>query len=317
MKNFYFVIDSREAKLRDVFGELNAADNNWSVKSEYAKYIKFGQLPAGDICFYDTVNGVTKPVVLIERKEVRDLSSCIDSGSYKEQKMRMLKFQSENPGLQLIYLVENFSVAKTEDLSVIVNKSAPPKQRKSIKVLMSAIVSTMLRDNFFVMTTQGFDGTVAFIERIYEKWPDYRSDLAKRFNTTVIVAPIAAAIPSATAADSDITVHTDVVESTSVITEPVSTVCAEYLKNVKVSKKDNMDPPSWYLMALAQIPGVSIDKATQIQKVYPNFNTLIESYKVLPNTKDREKLLQDIICGTRKLGPVCSKRVYEYVAVNL
>jgi ERCC4-type nuclease len=174
---------------------------------------------------------------------------------------------------------------------------------------MSAIVSTMLRDNFFVMTTQGFDGTVAFIERVYEKWPDYRSDLTKRFNSTSVTAETLHKTEAVTSATT---------ETEMVIEEPpVSTVCVEYLKNVKVSKKENIDPPSWYLMALAQIPGVSIDKATQIQKVYPNFNTLIESYKVLPNTKDREKLLQDIICGTRKLGPVCSKRVYEFVASNL
>jgi len=180
MKNFYFVIDSREAKLLEVFGEKHS-DGLWTVKKQYQTYVKFGQLPAGDVCFYfEESPKPPRPVVLIERKEVRDLSSCIDSGSYREQKMRMLKFQEENPGLQLIYLVENFSVATKQDLDTIVNKSAPPKSRKTIKVLMSAIVSTMLRDNFFVMTTQGFDGTVAFIERIYDKWPDYRAELEKR-----------------------------------------------------------------------------------------------------------------------------------------
>jgi ERCC4-type nuclease len=292
MKNFYFTIDSREAKLLEVFGQKDNSNNVWSVKPQYSTYVKFGQLPAGDVCFYDATTassgGIDKPVVLIERKEVRDLSSCIDSGSYKEQKIRMLKFRSDNPGLQLIYLVENFGIAKTSDLSEIVNKSAPPKTQKTIKVLLSAIVSTMLRDNFFVMTTQGFEGTVAFIERIYEKWPDYRSDLAKSVITST---------------------------STGDSTTDVTTTCAEYLKNVKVSKKDNIDPPSWFLTSLAQIPGVSIDKATFIQKVYPNFSSLIDAYKALATTKEREGMLKDLVCGTRKLGPVCSKRVYEFVAI--
>ena len=298
MNKFYFVIDSRESKLLEVYGErtqtkkmaaladddsdtplmlsTTAASVVWSVKPQFAKYVKFAQLPVGDVCFYDG----DQCVVLIERKEVRDLSSCIDSGSYKEQKLRMLKFQSENPGLQLIYLVENFSVAQKADLETIVNASAPKKQHKTIKTLMSAIVGTMLRDNFFVMTTQGFEGTVAFIERVYEKWPDYRGDLASRSNQQ-------------------------------------TSASADYLQNVKVVKKDNITPANWYLTALAQIPGVSIDKATCVQAVYPNLKNLLDKYQSLAMLKEREVLLQNIVCGGRKLGPVCSKRICEFVCVGL
>jgi ERCC4-type nuclease len=265
--SFHFVIDIREAKLLDVYGSKQ--DGILTVKPEYQKYVKFGKLDAGDVCFYDS-NGL--PVVLIERKEVCDLSSCIDSGSYTEQKMRMLKYKEENPSVKLVYLIEKFTL--TNNLTHIVNPNAPTKQLKTIEVLLSAIVSTMLRDNFFTMTTQSFEGTVAFIERIYKKWPSYKLN-------------------------SDVKTETDGTK--------------EYLKNIKVSKKDNLTPSNWFVRSLSHIPGVSVDKASAIQLVYPTFTNLIDQYKIMTDEKSRENMLKDTICGTRKLGPVCSKRIYNYV----
>jgi ERCC4-type nuclease len=183
----------------------------------------------------------------------------------------MLKYKEENPTVQLIYIVENFTL--NDNIDYIINPSAPPKNQKTIKVLLSAIVSTMLRDHFYVMTTQSFDGTVALIERIYEKWPSYKLKNVK--------------------------------------TEDHGTT--EYLKNIKIAKKDNLDPCSWYIRSLAQIPGISVEKATVIQGVYPTFSLLLDKYKHLPDTKSCENMLKDLVCGTRKLGPVCSKRVYQYV----
>lgn len=271
MNKFYFVIDSRESKLLATFGEKKG--EAWEVKDSYKKYVQFNQLPVGDVIFYDTVDSVPTPVVVIERKEIKDLSGCIYSGSYKEQKLRLLKYQAENPTARLIYLVENFSISKMADLNTVANKGAPPKQRKTIKVLLSSIVSTMLRDDFYVMTTQGFDGTVAFIERIYDKWPSYRAEIQKR--------------------------KTD--------------IDTEYLKNLKVTKKENLTTENWYLRSLMCIHGVSTDKANHIAKVYPNFGCLIEAYKALSDESDREKMLKDVSCGSRKLGPVCSKKVYNHI----
>lgn len=277
MNNFYIVIDTRENKLLQWFGE-KINDGKWVPKKKYEKYVKFEQLPCGDICFFDGAGDANSvPVVLIERKEVKDLSGCIYNKSYKEQKLRMLKYQSEHPTVQLVYLIENFSIATSADLKKIVNPGAPPNQKKSRQVLLSAIVSTMLRDNFFTHTTQGFEGTVAFIERIYEKWPDYRSQLAKRTHNGGET---------------------------------------EYLKNIKVQKKQNLGPQQWYITALAQIQGVSIDKATSIAKIYPNFKSLLDTYEELKTEKERNNLLKDIETGKaggRKLGPVCSKRVYQFV----
>jgi ERCC4-type nuclease len=275
MNKFYFTIDIRESKLLDYFGVKNG--KKWSVKPKYETYVKFDQLPVGDIIYYDNAVSPPTPVVMIERKEIKDLSSCIYSGSYKEQKLRMLKFRTKHPAVQLVYLIENFTISQKSDLIKIANRGAPPKQRKTMKVLLSSIVSTMLRDNFFVMTTQGFEGTVAFIERVFEKWPSYKSELSKR----------------------------------------QTNVNHEYLKNLKVTKKENITPENWFKMCLAQIQGVSIEKASCINKNYPTFKKLLSAYESLENETDREKMLKDVQCGSRKLGPVCSKRIYEYLFAKI
>lgn len=302
---FYFVIDTRENKLLQWYGEK--VNDKWVPKKEYQTYIRFEQLPCGDVCFYSAIDSVADsaadgvdankyvPVVLIERKEVKDLSGCIYNKSYTEQKMRMLKYQSENPTVQLIYLVENFTIATKNDLKRVVNPGAPPNQQKNMQVLLSAIVSTMLRDNFFTMTTQGFEGTVAVIERIYQKWPDYKADLlAKSGGTDVVNTDVSNGASSGTSSGT-------------------SSSNTEYLKNVKVQKKLNLGPQQWFVTSLSQIQGVSVDKATEVAKAYPTFKSLIDAYESLKTSKEKEQLLKDVVCGTRKLGPVCSKRIYEYV----
>ena len=279
MDNFYFVVDTRENKLLQWYGEK--VDGKWQPKKKYAKHVKFEQLECGDVCFFDNSGdseSPAKPVVLIERKEIKDLSGCIYNKSYKEQKLRMLKYQVNHPSVQLVYLVENFSIATMSDLKKVANPCAPPNQRKNQQVLLSAIVSTMLRDNFFTMTTQGFEGTVAFIERVYAKWPDYRLHLEKRQTAS-----------------------------------GEGNVNAEYLKNVKVQKKQNLGPEQWFITALAQIQGVSVDKAKAISEQYSDFKSLIDAYEALDTEKDREKMLKDVQCGSRKLGPVCAKRVYHFL----
>lgn len=244
-------------------------NDTWKVKDEYSNYVSFEQLNCGDVLFIQD----DKPVVLIERKQVRDLATCISSKSYKEQKLRMLKYKSENPQVELVYLVEEFHLETKRDLSKVVNPSAPPNHRKTIKVLLSAIVSTMLRDNFKVMITQGMEGTVAFIERIYEKYPSYYKEIQSR-------------------------------------TEDAN---LDYMKNVKTVKKSNIDAGNWYMLSLSHIPGMSVEKAQAIANEYANFQLLIDAYENLELEKSKENMLKNIKIKKRNLGPVLSKRVYEYV----
>ena len=274
MSNNYVIIDKRErpgskrqTSLLSHYGTKvvdEYEETIWTVKPEHDKKIKFANLDCGDICFY--LNG--NPSVLIERKDVKDLASCINSKSYKEQKMRMQKYQLENPELRLIYLIEDFHLASITELNHVVNPMAPKNVQITKQTILSVVVSTMLRDGFFVHLSENNESTVAFIERIYEKLPTYKT------------------IGKLTSDDGK---H-------------------EYLKQIDTHKNKNVDVDSWFLFALSQIPGVSLDKAKPIQEKYTNMTTLINEFSKCPSNK-RENMLTCI----PKIGKVLSKRIYQYV----
>jgi ERCC4-type nuclease len=266
----YIIIDKRErpgskkqVSLLTHYG--TNVDNEWTVKRENENKIQFANLECGDVCF--VLQG--KPAVLLERKDIKDLAGCINSKSYKEQKMRMQKYQIENPQLKLIYLIEDFHLSSLEALSDIVNPMAPKNVHITKQTILSAIVSTMLRDGFFVHLSENHESTVAFIDRVYEKLPTY-----KIFN----------------------------------IAGAASDGKTEYLKQIDTHKSKNVDVDSWFLCALSQIPGVSIDKAKQIQEQYHNMTNLITEFQ-----KCSENKRANMLTNVPKIGKTLSKRIYEYV----
>lgn len=265
------IIDLQEKNtLLKQFGSKNST-GDWEVNDQYKSYMTFGSLNCGDIMFLSD----DKPVILIERKHIRDLATCLSTKSYKEQKLRMLKYKSENPQVQLVYLVEEFILQDKSGLDEIVNPSAPTKHQKTNQTILSSIVSTMFRDNFKVMITHSIEGTVAFIERIFVKFPDYEKELANRkedFNL-------------------------------------------EYMKNVNVVKKTNITPSNWYMLCLSQIQGMSMDKAKIVASVHPTFQSLLATYNDDNiSISQKQNLLTDLKLNNRKLGPVVSKRIFEFVS---
>jgi ERCC4-type nuclease len=94
-----------------------------------------------------------------------------------------------------------------------------------------------------------------------------------------------------------------------------------YLDTIKVAKKDNMTPKLCNIVQLSQIPGVSKAMAETIIEKYGSISNLICEYQKLEvvdnvnNTLEKEKsdMLKNIQFTTRKMGPVVSKRIYEYL----
>lgn len=85
-----------------------------------------------------------------------------------------------------------------------------------------------------------------------------------------------------------------------------------YLDTVKVAKKDNMTPKLCNIVQLSQIPGVSKQTAETIINKYGSLTNLITEY----NKLDKDKaipMLKEIKLANRKVGPVLSKRIYEYL----
>ena len=85
-----------------------------------------------------------------------------------------------------------------------------------------------------------------------------------------------------------------------------------YLETVKVAKKDNMTPKLCNIIQLSQIPGVSKQTAEVIINKYGSLTNLIVEYNKLQK-EEAITLLKDIKLANRKIGPVLSKRIYEYL----
>ena len=85
-----------------------------------------------------------------------------------------------------------------------------------------------------------------------------------------------------------------------------------YLETVKVAKKDNMTPKLCNIIQLSQIPGVSKQTAEVIIEKYGSLTNLVIEYSKL----EKEQgviFLKEIKLANRKVGPVLSKRIYEYL----
>lgn len=88
-----------------------------------------------------------------------------------------------------------------------------------------------------------------------------------------------------------------------------------YMDTLKVKKSENVDANNCFLLQLRQIPGVSLNIATTIQSHYASFPKLIDAYRASQNEKSKESMLAKIPLGQRTLGPVLSKRIYQYLMV--
>ena len=92
----------------------------------------------------------------------------------------------------------------------------------------------------------------------------------------------------------------------------------DYLKTIKVAKKENMTPDNCYLCQLSQIPGLSVEIANVIAQSFPTMRKLILAYESLTLVSDKENLVAELNLPianqkTRRIGNVLSKRVYEYL----
>ncbi len=90
-----------------------------------------------------------------------------------------------------------------------------------------------------------------------------------------------------------------------------------YLETVKIKKSENNDPKKCNIAQLSHIPGVSLKIASCILNKYKSIYNLIIEYSKIENTEEKEKLLKELQFDiandkVRKIGPVISKRIYDY-----
>ena len=147
--------------------------------------------------------------------------------------------------------------------------------------LYSSIVNKVLRDKFIIYYTADINDTALIISKFYDKLPEHYNPCLTKINDEKI----------------------------------------EYLKTIKVTKKNNLTPQNTYICQLSQIPGVSIDIANIIYKYYPSMKQLIFAYERCQTTVEKEQLLANLVLPIaneklRKLGKILSKKIYEYICYD-
>jgi ERCC4-type nuclease len=263
------IIDNNEkGYIKKYYQQINNDNDNNTI-------IEFRTLILGDILIeYTNETGNIIPLILIERKTEEDLAASIQSKRHRNQKIRLLQLQKENPNLKIWYLIEGFKYSE-ETLPENIGRS-----RISKDTVLSSIINTIIRDNFYCIMCNDTFETIEFINKLYNKIKKEHISLLTKNNNDNI--------------------------------KPQNNSNQEYLETIQINKKDNINSNSCMILQLAQIPGISIGIAKKIQDVYPNMISLCNTYNELgEDIKKKEKLLYNI----KGIGLVISKKVYSFLCV--
>jgi len=219
-----------------------------------------------------------KPFVCIERKRIDDFASSIRDGRYKTQKMELIEYASRfDPPPFLVYLVEQFNIIDDSDMTTEIGKTKISKE-----TVLSAMTKTMFRDGFQIVMTTDVDDSIRWLCKMW-------SNLTKgEFEGY------------------------DVDDSSNKYYDSMSLKLGKrstsQMKNIDRDKTN-----SWWMLALANINGISAAKAKQIVERYPDASSLLKAYESLNNDDEKYKLLSNIKVNNRRIGYAASKSVYEHI----
>jgi crossover junction endonuclease MUS81 len=253
---------------------IDHREKDLKVAFPNAEYLN---LDLGDIKI--TYNG--NLVLLIERKTMNDLIASVNDGRYREQKKRLL--ESGIPQSKLMYILEG----SLNDIP------------GHLKTLYGMIINTTFRDHLTVLKFEDIDETIFFLKRIIKKLEDKDPSL-------VSLSLLASNKDENKTEQEGGDDNKDTVNNN-----------LEYLSTIKMKKKDNLTTSNCSILQLAQIPGMSIQNANIILDKYKSIANLIKSYFEIEESK-RIKMLMDLEIPIsngkkRKLGPILSERIYNYL----
>lgn len=218
------------------------------------------------------------PFVCIERKRIDDFASSIRDGRYKTQKLEMIEMSNkyENPPF-LVYLVEQFSIESDEDMSTLIGKTNISKE-----TILSAITKTMFRDGFQIIFTKDLKDSIRWLTKM---WTNLCNDQYEGYNVD----------------DS----HNEYYQN---VSRKLSKRTTSQMKKIDKDKTNN-----WWMLALTNINGISVSKAKEIIKKYPDVQSLLAGYDKCDTIKDKETMLSNIKVNTRRIGNAASKSVYSHI----
>ena len=288
--SYSLLIDYRESQLKEYFESYDFSKDKNLKKVN----LKVENLDLGDII----IKKNEEIILIIERKTLQDLYSSINDGRYKEQKVRL---KSNFEDHQIVYIIEDSNTK-------FINKKFNNVQ----SIIDGAILNSVFRDNIKVLRTKSVDETIIYIKTLFKKVinnidffvkPEHINQTSKNLNNQT-----SKNLNNQTSNDPNI----KIVEIKSKEKE------VNYVDNIKIKKKENNNPENCSIIMLCQIPGVSTKISKTVFSKYTNISNLVIEYNKLLEVKDKEQLLKDLSFEinndkTRKIGPVISKRIFEYL----
>lgn len=279
------ILDSREVKLIELIKSKSPNDFKIPYSTE--------NLQIGDIIIKHTLDNITYSLI-IERKCVTDMIASIKDGRYKEQKIRLLAELANSPNTIITYLLEG----SISELRLPQDKT----------MLNGSIISSTFRDKILILRTYSLAETLDILIRLHDRFTKDITDFftPNKNNTQILVQPI------------QTNQINSIQEQDTSVSNVVDGVNSLYLQSIKKCKKDNLTPVTWNHMCYMNIPGISSNIAIKIAEIYPKLKDLILAYQILDSESEKQTLLANIILTEtdkqkRRIGPVISKRVYEYI----
>ena len=298
------IIDTRESKLIDLIKNTTSFTLPYEVKN----------LQIGDIII--SSSKYPDKQLIIERKCMTDMIASIKDGRYKEQKLRLqAEVSKTTPNTKRIcYLIEGI----ISDLRLPNDKT----------LLYGSIVSSTFRDNIPLIRTNNLNETLDIITRIHERMnkdiTDFFKENSKKNNTILDTQTNIISTINTNPINTNLITDTQIpeIELQNNTTDNNTTDNNNlYLQSIKKCKKDNLTPKLWNQISLTNIPGISTNIAIKINEKYKSIKLLLQAYDTCSNNDERIKLISEIILTDtdkqkRRIGPVISKRIYEYLYLD-
>jgi ERCC4-type nuclease len=139
------IIDHREQAIKDVIGAYE----------DFSHEILWENLPVGDFAIREGAD--TTPLLLIERKTIKDLAASIKDGRYRNQKEALM---AAAPPLGVFYIIEGA-------ISFSPHARASLTDGISYKAIVSAILNTCIRDKIHVFITKDLEETMDLVIAIF------------------------------------------------------------------------------------------------------------------------------------------------------
>ncbi|PUU79074.1 hypothetical protein B9Z19DRAFT_1082637 [Tuber borchii] len=228
--------------------------------------------------------GRNREIVLdhvVERKRLDDLVASIKDGRFHEQKFRLAK-----SGLKHVtFIIEDFTLKDSD--------------RAMEAAMDTAISSTQVVDGFFVKRTGKLDDTIRYLVRMTKR-------LAKEYETKDLNLIPDNLLDSSTYQAFRKHLNEKFPEKQFNINYPIFSTL--------VSKSANLNLRDVYLKMLMCVRGISLEKALQIQKIYPTPIELVEAYEQCANEDEMKGMIMKHFAnapGRKKVGPAISAKVAE------